>query len=457
MGWHGSCYKQRATDNYPRYQLPEEADGFVDDPREAMKFKCARDGDNFLAPFQCDICHFRNLYQRDPSSDKAPDMMCLVAIRRATLDAFWARAATTVNGTRLYVKKLFSTGKQVYGLGDILPEMGPFNLQDDFGMRVAIITLHQSLSGGRYRPTLQYGTARKYRSAFSDVWGASTHTFTESVMARDTVKTFVTKCPTSGMWYERYNNGMHSRMGDDRRPDIAISSEVMVKMMEILEEAYYLESSQAERRFIARATLFFLAAYLGSLRGEEVPRIVRKHFIELNEMSMEDLELAHAVLPLYGIFKNEGNIARCHLMRISLETKSGFDIGKWVKIVSRFEMHSNNKFLFSDGAGKREALQTYSEIFVRTLEEVRRRSPSLIPASIDIAEGYGISRSFRRGSTGKAQNALDSECSELDINRNNGWRKKTRAAMKTATQNMITLYTDTRQIIRACLRFSKCQ
>jgi len=142
---------------------------------------------------------------------------------------------------------------------------------------------------------------------------------------------------------------------------------------------------------------------------------------------------------------------------VSLVTKSGFDIGKWIIGVSRFERLSNNKFLFSNAAGKKESANDYSEVFIRTLEEVRMRAPRLIPASINIEEGYGISRSFRRGSTSAAQNAVDTDCSAADVDRNNGWRKEDRAGNKAATENMQALYTDTRLTIRASLRFSGCQ
>jgi len=122
----------------------------------------ARDGDNFLVPFQCDICHFRNMFTRDPHVDSSLDRLALVAIRRANFDAFWARASTSYS--RRYKKlleKKIQTGCQVYGLKNPLPEMGSFGLQDDLGMRAAIITLHQSMSPGSYPSTLQL-----YRSAF---------------------------------------------------------------------------------------------------------------------------------------------------------------------------------------------------------------------------------------------------------------------------------------------------
>jgi hypothetical protein len=31
-----------------------------------MRFKSGRNGDHLLCPFQCDLCHFRNIQGRDP-------------------------------------------------------------------------------------------------------------------------------------------------------------------------------------------------------------------------------------------------------------------------------------------------------------------------------------------------------------------------------------------------------
>ena len=43
------------------------------------------------ALFMCDLCHFRRLKWRDPDSSQASDELTLLCIRRANLDAFWAR------------------------------------------------------------------------------------------------------------------------------------------------------------------------------------------------------------------------------------------------------------------------------------------------------------------------------------------------------------------------------
>ena len=65
----------------------DDKDGFMDDPSERKRFKSSRNGDNYLCPFQCELCQSRNIYLRDLLGlveDK--NIMCY--IRRAVLDGF---------------------------------------------------------------------------------------------------------------------------------------------------------------------------------------------------------------------------------------------------------------------------------------------------------------------------------------------------------------------------------
>ena len=121
------------------------------------------------------------------------------------------------------------------------------------------------------------------------------------------LKTFVTDCPTFGLWFERFMKGMHaSRMGDDRRPDAAIANEVMHELIKKIELDFLLECDNLTRAryYYVRAGLFFLGCYLASLRGEEAPRILRKEFIDLNNEALRGVN-RHCVLPMYGRFKGE--------------------------------------------------------------------------------------------------------------------------------------------------------
>jgi hypothetical protein len=61
------------------------------------RYKKARDGDDFMICFQCDMRQFRNMQQRDPNETKE-DAFLMLWIRRAILDSFWSREPSTVDG-----------------------------------------------------------------------------------------------------------------------------------------------------------------------------------------------------------------------------------------------------------------------------------------------------------------------------------------------------------------------
>ena len=141
----------------------------------------------------------------------------------------------------------------------MLPEKGPFPLEDQWGMKVAIVSLRRSLDKGIYKDTVQYDTARRIRSSFSNCWGASINTMLEGVMAKERSKTYVTKCPTYALWFERFNKGLHSRMGDDRWPDMVICSDLMKEIMAIVNADFIDVESTLRKRYLARSSLFLLA------------------------------------------------------------------------------------------------------------------------------------------------------------------------------------------------------
>ena len=422
MAWHGKCYTARAGDKYPIAKLAvmvDDNDDELDDATEMDKYTHARNSDNYMVPFQCDICHFRNITKRDPGLNPVADRTLLIGIRRAVLDSFWSRSASTVANNLGGIKKFWNIGKNQLGLEQLMPEMGPFPLKDLWGMHIAVIILQRSLDKGVYRDTIQFETARKLRSVYSNCWGASINTMRQGVMARETTKTFVTECPTYGMWFERYIKGLHSPMGDDRRPDAAIGSKLMKRLMNKVEVDYLEEDDDGYRRFVARAGLFYLGSFFGSLRGEEVNRILRKNFILLNEDAMKLPSNPHVVLPLFGNFKGEQGVPRCYLRRVVIQSKSGLEIGTWVRRVISFEMTSKTKYLFASMDGSKQKAGVYEEYLFRKLEEIQIEEEGLIPRVLKVREAYGISRSFRRGSTTEATNADNRECNSTDIERNN--------------------------------------
>ena len=172
-------------------------------------------------------------------------------------------------------------------------------------MGITVVTLHRSFDSGKNGDNVQFNTAQRLRSVYFNLWDSSIHSMTKGVMAKDTAKTYVTKCSTYLLWFERFIKGMHFRMGDDSRPDAVISVELMKSIMDRVIIVFVEAKYGRGRQFISRAGLLVMWGLLGSLRGEEVPRILRTYFINLNEESMSRSSSPHVVLPLFRKFKGE--------------------------------------------------------------------------------------------------------------------------------------------------------
>lgn len=119
--------------NYPVHSLEAEEDRLVYDKdieEEKWQYKMAQDGDHMMCPFQCDLCHFRNIQELDPGSDPWEEIF-LMAIQRVTLDSFWAREMTTVNANHLQEKY-----RDKYGVlwQPRTRSTVPFPVRDDWGM-----------------------------------------------------------------------------------------------------------------------------------------------------------------------------------------------------------------------------------------------------------------------------------------------------------------------------------
>jgi hypothetical protein len=119
-------------------------------PGDESCFKRARNGDNLITLFQCDVCHFRNIKHCDPRIGDKKVVRLLKDIRVANLDAFWAREpCSTVAANLKDVRKMEMIGEELYVFDSVGPPIGPFPLEDKFGMKVACVLLARSLDPGK--------------------------------------------------------------------------------------------------------------------------------------------------------------------------------------------------------------------------------------------------------------------------------------------------------------------
>ena len=136
----------------------------------------ARNGDWLIAPFQCESCHFINIYNRAPIPTSEHDKLVLLYIRRANLDMFWSRTDSTVRLNIRLIKEMLKISQEL-ALPVPFSPLGPWPVEDIVGMRLAIIELKKSQ--GKNRPNaistshLQFATGRRLRGALSCVSDAA--------------------------------------------------------------------------------------------------------------------------------------------------------------------------------------------------------------------------------------------------------------------------------------------
>ena len=144
---------------------PTDEEGFKHVVKEDKDwFLVGTDGANGICPFQCDLCHFRNIQVRNPLPLELPwDKLAMDVIHHANLHAIWGREPSTISRNLNQASKLESLGESL-GFSHVIPPMGPYPLEDSFGMKVACCTLLKSLEPGKWEATVQYSTTRRLRS-----------------------------------------------------------------------------------------------------------------------------------------------------------------------------------------------------------------------------------------------------------------------------------------------------
>jgi hypothetical protein len=447
--WCGKCYKPLDDNKFPIAKPMDEDRIEVGADEDDDRYIQARNGDSLVTPFQCETCHFRNLMERNPIGDHPQDTRVMKLIRRANLDAFWAREPKTVNATLTACRQASQVASSLGIRNKLFRPMGPFPLEDTFGMGAAIVMLQLSLKPGKYATHLQFGTVQKLRSALSNVYHALLEGQQATVMAKDTRKLVVMKCPTYGEFFERFMKGMHKRMGEDVRPDKAISIQLMKELSRQLEEEWV--NDMANRFRIAMEASFYLMAFCCALQGEEVPLAdlfgTARYWLE-----GERHVTPHVVIPLIGRFKGETGERMLILCSVAV-TSHGLEPRKWIgRLLEIYHQKGvRNGSLFRDSHGNKLRTTHFEPSFLDRLNCIKNTRPELMSGVEDVHEELGILRSFQRGATSETVNqGVPPDV----IDTNNRWRKVMKAGSSHPSFSMREHYTDVRMTLDHRLRFS---
>jgi hypothetical protein len=420
---------------------------------DEKRFRVGRNGDNLMCPFQCDLCHFRNIQKRDYRPTDAQDKLLLQCIRRASLDAFWAREPSTVRANLRGAKKLEGIGHSL-GMRSVSPAIGPYSLEDTMGMGLAVCILIRTLDPGRTEDLVQFSTARYLRSAYSSMYHASSkHQQGMAVMAQNTTKIWVTDCPSYSYWFERFMRGVHKRMGEEVRSDFALSIRVLHKMLGHLDKEWNDARTMDARKAVVEIATFLVLTFCLGLRGEEVVKMDISGFLTYFESGRDHAEHPHVMVTLLGRFKGETG-ERWHLLPVVWKTRSGIEAGVWANRLkeSLLERRRLNGFVFSDKKGKQAKASTLEPSLFAQLNWVRIRYPDLFPPNVNIEDDYGVARSGRRGSSTEAANqGVHSDIIEMICR----WRKVERAQGRAPNLGMREHYMEVSQALETFLKYSR--
>jgi hypothetical protein len=450
--WHGPCYTPHPDDHFYCHQATDD-DGFDWRPRETLlRYRVARNGDNLITTFQCDLCCFRNLQQRDPLPDVPKDNLLLCVIRRALLDALWGREPQTVEATLRAARSMVSQWQKV-GLTPQFPPLGPFPVCDSLGMGVAVAMLLKTLEPGKYSPQYQqFETVRKLRAGFSNIYMASCEGAScLRTVGGDRAKHQLTHSPTQSLWFERFSQGCVRRMGQEVRQDWAIPLAAMHGLLDLLEDEWTRTTDPLVQEQVASLGAFAVIAFCGSFRGSET-LMTDLHGLRKGMEETKRLGRDHIIIPLLGRFKGEQN-TRYHLAPLAAETRSGLKVQRWVERLITVQENSGRVRgpAFCNPAGEVASSLAFDVGFVERLLIVQAARPDVIPADVDISEQFGVSQSFRRGSTSVARTrGVDDKQVEL-INR---WRKVEAARGRRPTLPMREHYSDIAILIPEMVKYS---
>jgi hypothetical protein len=424
-------------------------------PGEERDFLEARPGDHLFCPFECDGCCFYRLRGELPNPASHQDRHLLVYIRRANLDAFWARRPGTVQGlVRLFAEQV-EIGES-FGF-DMFEPPGHFTEGYQSGLKAAIGVLARSQKPGRHEAKMKYSAARKARTVHTDIYQASVRGVEGALVLRsERTRQVATEAPTDSAFFTAFMVGLKARIGERRKQDAAISIHVMLAKQALL-EAEWEQAIEAGDRFwqreVAENAAFFLFLYCGSLRGFEGPLVVlselRAQIVAPGSPAARH-QLPHVGLPLAGRFKARSQDQQNIMIPIAFSTASGLEPGKWaLRLTATLEQCGiTTGWAFQSEDGSQRAMHTFEEKFIELLKRVQEADPSLFSSGVDIVEDFHLARSHRRGATTRATAA---GVAEVDINWINRWNI---GADSSASGPMHVLYAERTQLLETYLRFS---
>jgi len=426
----------------------------LEDPSGANRFVEARNGDHLMVPFQCEVCHFRNIYGRDPQDNNLKDKEFFRYARRVNLDSFWSREPPTIRNNLSLLNRIRKT-EDKFGFPSATPPLGPFPVADVLGMKGAIAILDRSMDKGLYGPCVQWATFRKTMSAITNVSQAGVGGLGDSVGAYQRNKMWISTSVSHQFWFSRFMEGIHKRVGEIRRQDEAFTIEVIKQIQLHLEldwtRMVELGSDLKDRKVTAEMGTWFLVGFCTGMRGEEMP------LIELagTRNSLDNKLKGEGYFNVVISGRTKGNQisgSKFAFPCVNVTNGNGLNPGVWIRRlidIRNVEDDRSGRLFFQVVSPSK--VSQYEADFFTLLYQVQATT-ELISNNVDVGDSYGILRSSRRGATAHARN-IRVEKDVIDaVHR---WRKEALSGGVAIRLDLIDVYTTLEALAPTILGYSR--
>jgi hypothetical protein len=420
------------------------------------RYRSARDGDDLMVAFECDFCIFEKVYERPPDLTSASDRLGMGCIRRVILDSFWSRSRSTVVSNTARFRDII---RKAQGMGFEPPYSapGPLPLYDHCGYKVAILMVAKSLEPGRHSEShMQWDTVRKLRATFSNQIRASAVSNTMTLTLSDNKGTGyerLTVDPCGSLWFNRFMAGCKNRMGQDCRPNRAISSTLMIHLLRACAERSVESETLEDRERWIMAGAYFCFCFVLSLRSTEGLMTDLQGLLTYREAS--DI---FVIVPLKGQVKGESH-TRHHLLHCVNVTDSGIDVRSWVRrlvAVHLLRGRTEGPAFVDATSGNQSTSMDMNDLFLEVLVDLHDSHRPLFGVDVytaaDVTDKYHVFRSFRRGSESQAVAKRVDEADRYVVNR---WKRKEAAGTKKANLPIDQHYVDVSLVKDAFLRYTQ--
>jgi hypothetical protein len=327
--------------------------------------------------------------------------------------------------------------------------MGPYPLEDTFGMKAALVVLERSLDPGKYAEHVQWDTFRKARSAITNGSQAGVSGLEDTSGAYEKKRMWISKVPTHTFWFTRFLVGIHRRVGEIKKQDEAVTIDVLHVYERVLEVRWRPAKNEREKHDVARLGSWMLGGFCTGLRGEEQLRIE----FAGTKKSLKWMKKLGPYFMLVVTGRSKGNQlsgAKFLVPCVEKTQGTGLQPGKWITrlVESMTKAGITSGRLFQKQLDPPRLFERADEVFT-LLEEVQAKT-DLIDNELEVRENFGLERSLRRGVSAHARNMGVDEDLIKAINR---WQKD--PSKGAARLDMIELYSQADSLTPLYLRYSR--